>query len=188
MRDEPTRNRIHPQKFALLAACASIVMMFAAFTSSFIVRQAAGNWLEFKLPDIFFYNTIVIVASSLALHGAYIAFKRGSEAGYKGLLAITFVLGLVFLIFQYQGWLEMEAQGVYLDGNASGSFIYIISAVHAAHLLGGIATIIMAMLYAFKLPYKVTERRKLRFELVLWYWHFVGALWLYLIVFLSYMS
>ena len=63
-----TKNKIHPQKFALWIACASIVMMFVGFTSAFVVRRAAGNWLEFDLPNLFFWNAGLIVASSLVLH------------------------------------------------------------------------------------------------------------------------
>lgn len=69
---EYTRSKIHPKKFALGVACASILMMFAAFTSAYIVRQAAGNWLEFRLPDIFYINTLVILLSSATVHGSYL--------------------------------------------------------------------------------------------------------------------
>ena len=176
------RSKIHPQKFALIIGCASMMMMFVAFTSALIVRQAQGNWLEFDFPSIFNYSTIVIVISSLTMHGAYLAFTRGSELFYKGLLIITAALGMVFIYLQYQGWLAMNADGIFLDGNPSGSFVYVITATHAGHLLAGISTIIMALLHAFLLPYKVTAKRKNRFQLVVWFWHFVDFLWLYLFV------
>lgn len=176
-------SKIHPQKFALWAACASIVMLFAALTSAYIVRKAAGNWLEFKLPMQFFYNTIVIVVSSISMQASYYFFKKGNPTLYKGLLVFSFLLGLVFLVMQYQGWLAMVSIGVELTGNPSGSFIYVISGLHAAHLLGGIAAIIVAMVHAFVLKYKVTNQRKLRFELTLTYWHFMGLLWIYLLLF-----
>jgi cytochrome c oxidase subunit III len=163
----------------------SIVMMFTALTSAYIVRQAAGNWLEFPLPDIFYYNTLVILASSLTLHGCYVAFKRGAEASYKALLILTFLLGLVFLYLQYAGWEELVAMGVPLKTNPSGDFVYAISGIHAAHVLGGITILIVALIVAFRLPFKVTPARKLRLELSLTYWHFVDVLWIYLILFLS---
>lgn len=177
------RNKIHPQKFALWAACASILMMFAAMTSAYIVRKAAGNWLEFRLPEIFFYSTAIILLSSLTLQASYQAFKSGAEQRYKLLMAATFVLGIAFVATQYIGWLSLTDIGIMLDGNPSGSFIFVISGLHAAHVLGGIAALAVALLHAYMLPFKATERRKNRFELVLTYWHFVDFLWLYLLVF-----
>ncbi len=180
---EYRRSKIHPKQFALLVACASILMMFAAFTSAYIVRQAAGNWLEFSLPNIFYFNTGVILLSSLTLHGAYLSFKRGREQWYKALLVVTFFLGLAFLVLQYQGWLALASIGVELTTNPSGSFVYVISGVHAAHILGGVAALIIALIHAFALPFRVTGPRKLRFELTLTYWHFVDFLWVYLLLF-----
>ncbi|MCW5923878.1 MAG: heme-copper oxidase subunit III [Saprospiraceae bacterium] len=180
---EYSRSKIPPQKLALWVGIASIVMMFGAITSAYVVRRAAGNWFEFKLPDIFFLNTVVILLSSLTLHVSYTAFKKGNEQLYKGLLVATFVLGILFVVLQYQGWVAMTAIGATFTINPSSSFVYVISGLHAAHVLGGIAALIVAMIYAFVLPYRPTERRRLRFELVVNYWHFVDVLWLYLIVF-----
>ena len=183
---EYRRCKIHPKKFALLAACAGIMMMFAAFTSAYIVRQAAGNWLEFRLPDIFFFNTIVILLSSVTLHASYQAFKNGNAGLYRGLLALTLILGLTFLVLQYQGWLALQAIGVELTTNPSGSFVYVISGVHAAHILGGVTALVVALIHAFALPYRVTPGRKLRFEMTLIYWHFVDFLWVYLLIFFTF--
>ncbi|MDX1941352.1 MAG: cytochrome c oxidase subunit 3 [Saprospiraceae bacterium] len=176
-------SKIHPKKFGLWIACASITMMFTAFSSAYMVRQAQGNWLEFNLPNIFFVSTLVIVLSSVTLQGAYLAFKRENEALYKGLLLATFILGVAFLILQYEGWLAMRDIGIELTTNPSGSFIYVISGVHAAHILGGVAALAIALIHAFVLKYRVTSARKLRFELTLTYWHFVDFLWIYLFIF-----
>lgn len=182
-RKQQYRNKIHPKKFALYAACASITMMFAAFTSAFIVRQAAGNWLEFQMPMMFYYSAAVIVMSSIAIHSAYYAFLNGSPKLYRGLLLLSFFLGMSFIMTQYWGWNALHAMGVELTGNPSGSFVYVISGLHVAHVLGGLAAIIVALLHAFLLDYKVTPARKLRFEMTWTYWHFVGLLWIYLLTF-----
>lgn len=180
------KNKIHPQKFALLIACASLLMLFAAFTSAYIVRQAAGNWLEFELPGIFYFSTLVILFSSATLHASYYSFKKGHASLYKGLLVLTFALGLLFISMQYQGWVELKNMGVELTRNPSGDFVYVISGVHAAHILGGIAAILVAIIHAFSLKYKVSPKRKLRFEMTLIYWHFVDFLWVYLLLFFIY--
>jgi cytochrome c oxidase subunit III len=177
------RKKIHEHKFALWVGIGSIIMLFAALTSAYIIRRSAGNWLEFRLPDVFFYNTAVILLSSLTLHSSYTAFKKGKEALYKGLLAITFLLGLIFVCLQYKGWLDMNAIGASFTANPSSSFIYVISGLHAAHIIGGLAALTTALVHAFYLPFKPTEKRKQRFELVVQYWHFVDVLWVYLIVF-----
>ena len=179
------RSRIHPQLFALWVACASIIMMFTAFTSAYIVRQAAGNWLEFRLPDLFYVNTGVILVSSFTLQTSYINFKKGRKEAYRGFLLVSFLLGLTFLILQYLAWQSLAGIGVMLDGNPSGSFIYLISGVHAAHVLGGVAALVVALIHAYSLPFKATPRRKVRFSLVLTFWHFVGFLWLYLLGFFT---
>lgn len=178
------RNKIHPQKFALLLSCASVVMLFAALTSAYVVRQAAGNWLEFPLPVIFLYSTLTLIVSSITLHFSYKSFLKGKPLLYRYLLFITFVLGILFIYLQYKGWMALVAMGVELGTNPSGSFLYVLSGLHAAHILGGLAAVFVAILHAFILPYEVTDKRKLRFEMTQIYWHFVDILWIYLIVFL----
>jgi cytochrome c oxidase subunit 3 len=97
---------------------------------------------------------------------------------------VTLVLGVIFVVLQYYGWQGLYQIGVPLDGNPSGSFFYVISGVHAVHVLGGIAAMLVAMYHAFSMKFQVTEKRKNRFALVVQYWHFVDLLWLYLFVFI----
>ena len=175
--------RFRSQRFGMYLAMAGIVMLFAALTSAYIVRRSAGNWLEFTLPAIFYWNTLVILTSSVTLHLSWTSFKRGLQSQYRIFLIATFVLGLLFLVMQYLGWQQMTAEGLYLQVNPSASFIYVISGVHAAHIIGGVGALIVAMAHAIKLKFKVTSIRKHRFELVVIYWHFVDLLWLYLLVF-----
>ncbi len=180
----PRRNRIHPWKFALYASMASIMMMFAALTSAYLVRQAAGNWQEYQVPEIFYISTIVLLSSSAALQFAYRAFTKENKRGYRLGIILTALLGTAFVVMQYYGWNALYEIGVPLDGNPSGSFFYVISGLHAVHILGGIAAIGVALYHAFALKFEVTEKRKLRFSLVSQYWHFVDILWLYLFVFI----
>ena len=134
------RMGIHPLKFALYLGIVSIIMAFAAFSSAYIVRQAAGNWLEFTLPNMFYVSTAVIVLSSVCLKMSSRAFDRENVVAYRLLMAVAFVLGMTFLFTQYYGWMEMYNSGIDLKGNPSGSFVYIMSMVHAVHVLGGIVT------------------------------------------------
>lgn len=162
----------------------SIIMMFGAFTSAYLVRQAAGNWLEYQVPTIFYYSTGILLVSSLLIELSYRAFKAGSESRYKLLLIGSFILGVVFVVMQYFGWLALYGNGITLDGNPSGAFFYVISGVHALHVLGGVSAMTVAMLHGFGLKFDVTPKRVNRFSLVVQYWHFVDVLWLYLFIFI----
>jgi cytochrome c oxidase subunit III len=178
------RNKIHPHKFALWAGMASITMMFGAFTSAYIVKQAAGNWLEFSFPSEFYISTAVILLSSVTLHYSFSNFRIHEEKKYKQLLLVSLALGTAFVILQYFGWTALYERGVDLKGNVSGSFFYLLSGIHALHVLGGIAAMIVAVLHAYTLKFNVTEKRINRFDLVVNYWHFVDFLWVYLMIFL----
>ncbi|MGB4850116.1 MAG: cytochrome c oxidase subunit 3 [Saprospiraceae bacterium] len=181
---EKPKRGINSTLFALWIAMGSIVMMFGSLTSAYIVRHAAGNWLEFRIPDIFFYSTGVILLSSLVLHLSYWGFNNGKPILYRIALPLSLLLGIIFIVLQYQGWMALYNIGVPLDGNPSGSFFYVISGIHAAHVLGGLFAISVATLNAYSLTYRPTEKRIKRFQLVLHYWHFVDFLWLYLFLFL----
>ncbi|MDX2280669.1 MAG: cytochrome c oxidase subunit 3 [Saprospiraceae bacterium] len=183
-----SRSNINSQKFALWVAIAAMIMMFGSLTSAYVVRRAAGNWFEFKLPDLFFINTVVILLSSVTIQLSYRAFKQGKEQQYKSLLIATFVLGMAFVIMQYMGWEALNAIGATFTINPSSSFIYVISGLHAAHVLGGMLGLTVALVHAYYLPFKATIRRQQRFELVVQYWHFVDVLWLYLIFFFTIQS
>ncbi len=181
-----SRNKIHPFVIALWIGCASIMMLFAALTSAYIVRKSGGNWLEFKVPDLFLYNTFVLILSSVTLQFAYFSFKKGNFTRYKIGLFLTLVLGIAFIYVQYLGWVSLDAIGVTLTGNPSGSFMYLIPGIHIAHLIGGIVGLLMACIHAIVLPNKFTEIRRVRLEVTTTYWHFLGFLWVYLIIFFLY--
>ncbi len=182
--EDKKQKGINPQKFALWLGMGSIIMMFTGWTSAYIVKHAAGNWLEFGLPNMFYLSAGIIVLSSIALHTSYIAYKKQRESLYKGMLVLTFIFGLLFIVFQSIGWNQLFAMGVDFKANVAGSFTYLITGAHAVHVLGGIATLVVAMIHAFSLKFRYTEERKNRFELVLHYWHFVGVLWIYLLLFI----
>jgi cytochrome c oxidase subunit 3 len=185
-KERTLKNRFNPKKFGLWIALGSISMMFFALTSAYMVRQAAGNWLEFSLPDIFVTSTVILVVSSFILEGSLWAYKKEKPGIYRGLLIFTFVLGLAFLLSQVTGWNQLELMGVELTGNPAGSFVYVISGLHAAHILGGLAALTVALIHAFGLPYYYSEGRRSRFTLIIQYWHFMGILWIYLFLFFTF--
>ncbi len=173
---------MNAKKFALWLFMVTIVMLFAAFTSAYIVRQSEGNWLNFELPSIFYFSTAVLILSSATMHWAYISAKKDNLSMVKLATGITLTLGLVFLFTQYSGWGNLVDQGVYLVGNPSGSFLYIITGLHGLHIISGLVFLLILLLATIK--YKVHSKKMLLIEMGATYWHFLDILWVYLLIFL----
>lgn len=175
---------MNPKKFLLWLAIVSIIMMFAAFTSAYLVRRAEGNWLEFNIPIIFTYSTAILLVSSFTMHLSYWAAKKDHFLLISSSISITFVLGIVFLIMQVIGWVELTKNNVFLVGNPSGSFFYVISGLHGLHIVSALIVLIFALVAAFKT--KVHAKQLNQIEMCVTYWHFLDLLWLYLFFFLLY--
>ncbi|TDB63666.1 cytochrome c oxidase subunit 3 [Arundinibacter roseus] len=173
---------VDPKKFILWLFIVSIVMLFASQTSAYLVRRAEGNWLEFEMPAIFSYSTIVLVVSSLSMQWAYYSAKKDNFTNLKIAISITFVLGLAFLWMQFDGWREMVNMKVYFVGNPSGSFLYVFTGLHAFHLISGLLVLAVAFVSAFRL--KIHAKNLRRIEICSTYWHFLDILWVYLFFFL----
>jgi cytochrome c oxidase subunit III len=182
---EERLNRLNPQLFSLWVGMASMLMLFAAFTSAYLVKQGAGNWLQFSIPPVFFISTFSIVVSSVMLHLGYIAYKNRAFGKYKSYLLVSTFLGLTFVVCQYLGWQQLFNNGVDIKANVGGSFFYLITGAHAAHAIGGITVLLISCLYAYSMPMSFNEVRRNRIEMTLHFWHFLGALWVYLFVFLN---
>lgn len=183
MIEEPKRPlSMHPQKFAMWLFIVSVVMIFAALTSAYIVRQAEGNWLIFELPQILWVNSGAIIISSICMQWAYLSAKKDNLEQVKWAITTTAILAIGFLIGQVMAWGDMVDSQVYLVGNPSGSFVYILTGLHGLHLISGIIFLLIVLVSTFK--YKVHSKNMARIEMCTTYWHFLGGLWLYLFIFL----
>ena len=175
-----------PSSTAIWVVLFAISMMFAAFTSALVVRKGSSlDWRTFNLPTILFFNTLVLMASSVTLEVA-----RRRIAGFMGKLHrevesparwlyITLLLGLVFVVGQYVAWSQLRAQGLYLATNPSSSFFYVLTATHALHVLGGLGGVV----YVIRKLGKSSLRRS-TLDATARYWHFMDLLWLYLMLLL----
>lgn len=184
--EKNTTSGVHPLKFSLWLIIISIIMMFAAFTSAYIVRREEGNWLAFDLPSILLVNTVVIILSSVTMQLAHNAAKNNNLSFLKNMLLATIGLGVAFLIGQWNGWATLVQEDVYFGGptsNPAGSFMYVLTGVHGFHLVTGLI-FLFAVLFA-SLKYKIHSKNMLRIQLCTIYWHFLGGLWLYLYIFLK---
>ena len=156
-------------------------MLFAAFTSAYIVRRGEGNWLIFDLPQAFTINIFVIMVSSVFMQLAYFAAKKDELTKLKTYLFITLGLGVAFAIIQWLGWKQLIAQNIYLVGNPSESFLYVISGMHLFHVILGIGFIVAVIVKAFK--FRVHKKNLLSINMCTTFWHFLGLLWVYLYFF-----
>lgn len=175
-------KRIHPHKFTLWIGLASIVMMFAGFTSAYIIKRNQVNWVTFDLPKVFWYSTALIIGSSITLWLAQNAFKNREMLNYRKLVVVTLLLGIFFIALQIIGFSQLWANGMTLKANVSFSFLYIIVGLHALHVLGGIIALLVMFAKAFST--KVRNYDIVPVEVVSTYWHFVDFLWIYLLIFL----
>jgi cytochrome c oxidase subunit 3 len=181
--EEPKKTlAMHPKKFAMWLFIGSVGMLFAALTSAYIVRQAEGNWLYFDLPQVFTTSTIVIVLSSITMQWAFWSARKDDLSMVKIMVTITTVLGLSFLVLQFEGWKALVSNQVYLVGNPSGSFLYIISGLHGLHLISAVIYLLIVLVSTYR--FRVHSKNLAQIEMCTTYWHFLGGLWLYLFVFL----
>jgi cytochrome c oxidase subunit 3 len=173
---------MHPKKFGLWLFMISVVMIFASLTSAYIVRQAEGNWLMFDLPIEMWITSGIILLSSVTMHLTYLSAKKDNLERVKIMIGITLALGFAFLIGQYFVWEALVAENVFFVGNPSGSFLYVLSGLHAIHLVSGVIFLIIVLISTFK--YRVHSKNLAQIEMCSTYWHFLGGLWVYLFVFL----
>jgi cytochrome c oxidase subunit III len=175
-----------PSSTGIWVVLASITMTFAALTSALIVRQgSAMDWRHLALPPILYLNTIVLLASSVALElarrqvGAFMTGHGDQVANPSRWLYVTLFLGLLFVAAQYVAWLQLRAQGLFLATNPNSSFFYVLTALHALHVSGGLGGLgrVISRLHRSVL-------RKSTLDATSHYWHFMGALWVYLLLLL----
>lgn len=169
----------------------AIVMSFAAYTSAMVVRQGSlPEWHHFSLPPVLYWNALVLMASSVTLElarqrvgGPFDRLgRRTTSHGWLSWYRVTIALSFVFLIGQYLAWRRLSSEGLYLATSPSSAFFYVLTALHALHLLGGIG----ALFYALHCLRSDDGPRPVEvLSAVAVYWHFMAVLWVYLLVILA---
>jgi cytochrome c oxidase subunit 3 len=163
----------------------AITMSFAAFTSALMVRQGSGDWKHIVPPPLIYLNTVALLISSITLERARSRASSGSRPQLRDALpwlVVTLALGLVFVAGQYFVWRQLAAQGLYLATTSNSSFFYVFTVMHALHVLGGM----IALAYLIRqIAPRLGKPRWSLFEGAAIYWHFMGVLWLYLLVVIS---
>ncbi len=210
LENEKQLLKIKASKGLMWFGLISITMLFAGLTSGYIVRQGEGRWVQFAIPSLFTVSTILIVLSSVAMQWAVASIKRNNKKDLKLAVAITTVLGVGFVVFQYLAWSQLVSEGIYFVGqikdikgayqyipggnesatdvanmgNVAASFLYVITGLHVAHLAGGLIALFVVLSRSFAGKYSETNYNGVSICAI--YWHFLGGLWVYLFFFLLY--
>ena len=204
--DYPTRLR--RARLGLLVALTPVLMLFVSFTSAYVVRQGlptldprtnqlVHDWIPVKLPALLWVNTLVLLLSSVGMELARRQTKSAAaavtteQAGPVAVsaakmpwLTMTIALGLLFLLGQWMAWKQLATSGFYVATTPSSSFVYLLTGAHAVHLMGGVVALLVAGL--FVLLRRPVTTRSIVVDVAGWYWHFMAALWVYILCLLEF--
>ncbi len=167
-----------------------VTMTFGGLIAAYVVLATnnVAEWRPFALPVQLWISTVIILISSITYHLAKMAVDRNNQPSAKKWFVATTVLGAAFISSQMLAWFELTARGLYVQGNPYAGFFYILTAVHAVHVLGGIMALGAILLKSWnptERPVEIARRQTLA-HVVGWYWHFMGGLWLVLFVLLGF--
>ncbi|HKX83536.1 MAG TPA: cytochrome c oxidase subunit 3 [Pyrinomonadaceae bacterium] len=167
-----------------------VLMTFGGIIGAYIVisTNSTAEWQPFDLPIQVWISTALILISSLSYHYAKMLTDKDDQLQASKWLIITTVLGASFISSQILAWVAMVNRGLYLHGNPYAGFFYILTAIHAIHVIGGIIALGAVLLrgwYPTRDPDEFRYRKNLTTS-VGWYWHFMGGLWIVLFVLLGF--
>jgi cytochrome c oxidase subunit III len=181
------RDREHPAPGAsrqtsitgiIVLMCASI-MTFASLVSAMVVRRGLNNdWGQIGLPHILWWNTAVLILSSIAIDAGRRLLARNQRVAFNWVWTIGTLLGTWFLIGQCIAWKELEHRGFYLTGRPSSAFFYVLTWAHAAHVVGALGAVMYVEYRALK--YELGPGRRTLVTVSAIFWHFLDVLWLFL--------
>jgi cytochrome c oxidase subunit III len=176
---QPSPNRYFT---GMALGIVSILMFFMALASAFLVRKgASGDWVPVRIPTLLWFNTAILVSSSATLEVARKRLAKSDLSGFKNFWLLTTILGVLFLLGQAVAWRQLVTQGIYLATNPASSFFYVFTGAHALHLVAGV----LALLYvAWRNFDSAQVTRAVSAELTSYYWHFLDALWIFLLALL----
>lgn len=205
-------QQLQRYRLGLLFTIASIVMLFISFTTLFVARRDAGrydpitgsfntDWVSVPLPiKILLINTVALLLSSLLVEMARrsarmesILVPMSSIPGVRPVrqtsllwAGATLLLGCAFLGGQVFAWRQLHFSGVILNGGPASTFVFLLTGAHAVHLMAGLAVLLYALIA--KGPRLSLERRSITLDVTAWYWHFMTAMWLYVLLVLRLMN
>jgi cytochrome c oxidase subunit III len=160
----------------------AIIMLFAGLSSAYIVLRGVPTWQNIELPSMLWPNTAILLLSSVAIEISRRAIRRNDTGSMKRWLALGGVLGVAFLAGQLAAWRQLVNAGVYVPSTQQSGFFYILTGLHAVHLLGGVGALIYVLAIALK--NRLTAFNYEPLKLCALYWHVMDGLWVYLFLLL----
>ncbi len=181
----------HPHNILLTLLLFSLSILFLSLSGAFIYTRIQNGLPPVKLPLLFALNTLILVASSWSMLQAKKAYLDDNTERYQLMLVVTIVLSLLFMVAQFQAWVQLFEHQIYIDSDPSAGYLYVISGLHFAHVIGGLPFLILFLWRAYKdmrepvsvLVYFSDPEKRLRLRLLTIYWHFLDILWIYLVLF-----
>lgn len=182
---------IHPLYILITLVLAGITALFLGFSAAYLYSRVQEGADAVQLPSLFYINTFILMASGGALMIAKKAYKADKTETYQLMLLISTVLTIIFLVAQIIAWNQMREMNLTLGSDNMTSYIYVISALHFVHVVAGIPFLVL-FLYAAKkdmkepvsvLVYFSDPDKKRKLDVLTIYWHYLDALWIYLVVF-----
>jgi cytochrome c oxidase subunit 3 len=171
-------------RIAIWMGIISISMLFIALTSAMLVRaEISTEWVHTEIPSILYLNTAVLVLSSLMLELSRRSLRKEAEKKFIGWLYATTALGIAFIAGQLLAWRELAARGIYVTTNPSSSFLYVLTAAHGVHLLGGILALFY-LVFRSRRIIRIPQKR-IAVDITAIYWHFMDGLWIYILILLK---
>lgn len=190
--DESEDNfTFHPKNVYLTLLLFSLTMLFLAMTAAFVYTRIQSDLPPIKLPILFVLNTAILLGSSYAMIRAKKAYLADDTEAYQKMLWWTMGLSIFFMGMQTIAWYQLFSEQIYITSDNSAGYLYVISALHFAHVIGGLPFLGLFIYRARKymkepvsvLVYFSDPDKRLNLRLLTIYWHFLDGLWIYLIIF-----
>jgi cytochrome c oxidase subunit 3 len=176
---EGSTSSLPPAKIGLGVFLAVVGSLFALFISAYSMRMNMVDWRALPVPRLLWFNTGVLVLSSVALQWAHVAARRNDIDGVIVGLCAGGASAVTFLIGQLLAWRELSVAGYFLASNPANSFFYLITAAHGLHVMGGLVGLGRTTANVWR-GAEVSQVR-LSVELCAIYWHFLLLVWLVLL-------
>lgn len=189
--DEYQNFAFHPYNVLLFLTLFGLAALFLSMSIAFVYSRVQNGQAPVRLPNIFIFNTLILLASSATMVWAKRSYLQDNTLNYQRALVLTMLLSLVFMGAQGFGWYLLFKNNISITSSNSAGYLYVISVLHFAHVIAGLPFLGAFLWRARKemkepvtvLVYFSDPEKRLRLRLLTIYWHFLDVLWIYLVLF-----